>query len=361
MNQETIKTKFNFSAIEPRSASVPQPVERKSFGTGRYISFGEDNLYPNYLLGCYDQCSTLQSIINGLADYMTGNGFVSGQPELVINEKGEALGDLVRKCAVDYLIFGAFSLGVRRAKDKEIRFLDYHDPRSIRLNEEGDTAYYCKDWSVTSRRTVEAIPIFNPKNTNADVMELYVKNPTSRTLYGHPIWGSAIKEVQTAIEISTFHLSAILNNFAPSAIVNFNNGQPEEATQKDIEKRLNDKFSGATNAARLLVVWNETKDNAADIQRLSEDNFDQRYNALSKSVRENIFIAFRAQPQLFGADPEHTGFNSIEYQQSFKLYKTTVVRPLQSQIERAFAQLGDDFRFELAEFNIDFDTNTPEI
>lgn len=350
-----------FAVIKPRSASIPQPVEKKGYGAAKYVCYGDDNLYPNYLLGCYEQCSTLQSIINGLTDYIVGAGFASGDPLQVVNEKGETLGDIVRKATVDYLIFGALSVGVRRAINGDIKYLDYHDTRTIRLNEDGDTAYYCKDWT-SSRKNVVAIPMFDPKNLNEDRMELYVKHPASRALYGRPMWGSAVKDVQTAIEITEFHLSAILNNFVPSAIVNFNNGQPDEATQKDIEKRLNDKFSGSTNAARLLVSWNESKDHAVDIQRLVEDNFDQRYNALSKSVRENIFIAFRAHPQLFGADPERQGFNSVEYEQTFKLFKETVVQPLQSQIERAFARLGGQYRFTLAEFNIEFDNqSTPAV
>lgn len=348
-------TKFNFSIIDPPSASVPLPIEKKGYGAQKYISFGEDNLYPEFLLTCYEQCAVLQSIINGLADYISGSGFVSGNPDMVVNEKGETLLDVVQKTTVDYLIYGAFSLGIRRNNAHEIAYIDYHDTRTIRLNEDADMAVYCKDWAKSSSKKV-SIPIFNPKNTAQDRTEFYVKHPTCRHLYGLPIWNSAAKDVQTAIEIATFHLSAILNNFAPSAIVNFNNGQPAEEQQKEIEKRLNKKFSGAKNAARLLVCFNDDKEHGTDLQRLSEDNFDQRYNALAKSVKENIFISFRAHPQLFGADPERQGFNSVEYSQTFQLFKETVVHPLQRQIEDAFAKIAPQYQFTLADFNIEFET-----
>ena len=352
MKNEDKKTRFDFSIVEPRAAFVPKPVEKKNSSTAKYVSYGEDNLYPDYLLSCYEDCAVLQSVINGLSDYVAGSGFATGNEKLVVNEKGMTLVELVKKITVDYIIFGAFSIGVRRDKDGIIRYLDYHDPRKIRLGEDENKAYYCKDWERSTKK-VMCIDTYQ-KNPGADRTEYYVKTPISRGVYGRPVWAGAIKDVQTSIEISTFHLSAILNNFAPSAIVNFNNGQPEEEQQKKIEKKLNEKFSGTKNAARLLVCFNETKEHATDIQRLSEDNFDQRYGALAKSVKENIFISFRAQPQLFGADPERTGFNSIEYEQSFSLYKETVVKPIQQQIEDAFAKISDEFRFTLNEFNVNF-------
>ena len=359
-NNETQQQQMNFAVVEPRSAAIPKPVEKKSYGSGKYVTYGEDNAYPDFLLLCYEECSTLQSIINGISDYVAGAGFLTGDAERIVNEKGETYLSLVQRAVVDYIIYGALSVGVRRdAGEHAIKFLDYHDTRNIRLDEEADTAFFCKDWTKSTRKVVK-IPIFNPRNKAEDRSEMYVKAPASRSLYGRPMWGSAVKDVMTAMEISTFHLSAILNNFVPSGVVNFNNGQPDEDTQKKIEKRLNDKFSGAQNAARLLVCFNDSKDHATTMQRLAEDNFDQRYNALAKSVKENIFISFRAHPQLFGADPERQGFNSVEYEQTFKLFKETVVRPLQRQIEAAFATLGSEWEFTLAEFNINFGKEATE-
>ena len=144
----------NVVAIDLRQAVAPEPVEKKGYGTAKYVTFGEDNKYPDFLLHCYDECSILQSIINGLSDYVAGSGFVVGNAERIVNEKGETYLSLVQRCAVDYIIFGAFTIGIRRDKEHRIAFLDYHDPRTIRLNEDGDEAYYCKDWSKSNRRVI---------------------------------------------------------------------------------------------------------------------------------------------------------------------------------------------------------------
>ena len=247
-----------------------------------------DSTYDETLDGGDSDAVALQAVINGTADYIAGKGFVDPAAESkIVDEDGGTLLTLVQRCVADYLIFGALTIGVRRNSEKQIAALDYHDPRHFRLAEDGKTAYYCKDWARNSRKVV-AYPIFNPANKEPNSSVFYFKAPRCRTLYGLPMWSSATKDVQTAIEISTFHLSAIMNNFVPSAIVNFNNGTPDEATQKEIEGKLVKKFSGSKNAARLLVSFNDSRVNATTLERLTEDHFDQRYNALAKSCKENI-------------------------------------------------------------------------
>ena len=44
----------------------------------------------------------------------------------------------------------------------------------------------------------------------------------------------------------------------------------------------------------------------------------------------------------------------MEYENTFKLFKETVVHPLQREIEGAFASIGDEYRFTLNEFTINF-------
>lgn len=347
----------NLRAVEPNTVEVPLPVEKVVSGKD-YVTYGEDNRYPDALLHYYDDCPTLQSVINGLADYVSGAGIEGDKGAMVVDSKGGTLEELAKKVTMDYLIFGAFSINVLRSQFHNITELIYLDVRRVRLNEDGTTAYYQKNWDKYSVKNVRKYPIFSPTATdNSSVF--YYKNSRSRGVYGRPIWSSAAKDVQTAIEISKFHLHSILNNFAPSAIVNFNNGTPDDDEQHRIEELLNEKFSGSENASRLLLAFNDSKDNAVTLARLTEDNFDKKYDALAKTTKENIFISFRGHPQLFGADPERQGFNGIEYLQSFALFKATVAAPIQREIEKAFAKIGEVYTFTFNEFTIEIPEETP--
>ena len=65
----------------------------------------------------------------------------------------------------------------------------------------------------------------------------YFKGHITRGVYPIPKYNGALAAVETSTEISKFHLNNILNNFAASAVISFNNGVPEEDVKKKIEKR----------------------------------------------------------------------------------------------------------------------------
>ena len=63
------------------------------------------------------------------------------------------------------------------------------------------------------------------------------------------------------------------------------------------------------------------------------EDFGERYKALSDHSRNQIFCAFRAIPLLFGFTADtNVGFSTDEFEQSFKLYNRTQIRPIQRLI-----------------------------
>lgn len=333
---------------------VPKPVEEVQRGKD-LVTFGEDNKYPQFLFGLYSDCSLLQSLVNGTSQYISGNGFTNEELDSVVtNQTGETLYDLAQKISLDYILFGAFSVQVRRNAFGDIVSLDYVDVQKVRLSDDGKTVYYNSKWERYAK-DIKTYKRFNPKE-KYDNSILYFRCPMSRGVYGLPIWGSAIKEVQTLVEISTFHLSSIKNGMHNPFCISFNNGTPTDEEQREIEELINEKFSGSSNAGKFLLAFNESKENALTIESLPDDNFDQKYLALKTTATESLMTAFRASAQLFGVSSQQTGFSSIEYQQAFALFNTTVVKPLQRQIEQAFAMLG--YEVEFAQFEVDFEDGT---
>jgi hypothetical protein len=122
-------------------------------------------------------------------------------------------------------------------------------------------------------------------------------------------------------------------------IINFNNGQPNDEQKLEIEKNINEKFSGYQNAGRILISYNDSDENKTTIERLSGDDFDDKYQALAERSKNQIFTSFRATPNLFGDPSSTTGFNSQEYMESFSLYNKTVVHPIQNAIIEAFNKI----------------------
>lgn len=333
---------LNFSLLDSQVKVVPTFVEKVNTGKP-YLNYGDNNQFPQYLWNLYLRSALLQSIINGTTDYAVGNQIIYSQDAIIqrlkdeANKDGETLDDIIKKLIVDYLIFGGFALQIIYNKVQEISEIYWLDFRNVRLNKDADKAYYSEDWIKHSNDYIE-YNLFNP-NEKKGTCIYYFKGHLSRGVYPIPRYNGALTAIETSTEISKFHLNSILNNFSGNFIINFNNGQPTEDVQDIIEKKLKNKFAGADNAGKFMVSFNDSKDNAVTVERIQDDNFDKKYASLRTDTFKEIFIAFRAIPQLFGLNVDNDGFNKQEYIESFTLYNKTTVLPIQKDIIRCFNRI----------------------
>lgn len=342
MAETTQKMKFGF--FDSPVKVVPTFIEKENSGKP-YLNYGNDNKFPNYLWELYLRSALLQSIINGTADFAGGNGIIYSDNSVVsklkeeANQDGETLEDIIKKITVDYLIFGGFALQIIPNKMGEVNEIYWLDFRNVRLNKEGDKAYYSDDW-VKHANDFVVYDIFNPKEEKHKKSSVYYfKGHISRGVYPVPRYNGALSAIETSTEISKFHLNSILNNFSGNFIINFNNGQPSTDVQEAIERKIKDKFSGADNAGKFLIAFNDSKENGVSVERIQDDNFDKKYDALRTSTFKEIFVAFRAIPQLFGFSLEGTGFSKQEFLEAFEIYNKTTVQPIQRDIKKTFDKI----------------------
>lgn len=346
------KLNLAFAAVNQRLVeSIPENVTIT--GNTKYVYWGKDNKYPNYLYECYKNCPTLQSIINGYVDYIIGNGVSSA-----ILPKPNELQDwdeFLTSVAGDYILFGIAYIQVIRDKAGRIYSLEWLDSRYCRTDEDNNVVWYNPDFAKNYVRTNRQLcyPKFI-SDTNLPASIMIIKTQFSRETYGMPIWESAKKDVAVEMGITDFHLAVLDNNFSPSGIINFNNGTPEQEQQDEIERLVTKKFSGKDNAGRFMLAFNNGKDNAVTIEKFDSDNFDKKYDALSKKTKDNIYAALRANPQLFG-NTVQTGFNSQDYDQSFRIFNRTVIYPLQKRLVDGIDKiLGVKGSIKIEPYGIDF-------
>ena len=327
---------LRFSAIDPVIVkNIPEPVE-KEYGANSFMYWGSDNAYPQFLFDLSQNCAILSSIVQGVVDYVKGNSVNS---TIMSQEEAE---DLLEKSASDYAIFGVFYWQIIRNLAGKVQKIVWLDARYVRTDKDNNLFWYSENFGKRYGRTNNAIvyPRYNPDRIDLESV-ICVKTPNSRGVYGTPMWSGAITDAVIQTKIETYHLSELNNNFAGNAVISFNNGQPTDDQKREIEKLIAEKFTGAENAARFLLIFNDSKDNATTIERLTSDDLPDRYENLAKRTREQIFIAFRATPSLFGLATADNAFNNEEYQQSFKLFNRTVIRPIQTKITSSLAKLFD--------------------
>lgn len=347
-----MKDKLSFSVFELEKTAMPDGKETVRSGYD-YVSWGKDNRFPNDLYDMYQNSAILQSVINGTADYVFGSGVISAFD--VVNDKYETLEDVVKRCVFDLLIFGGFAIQLMY-KGGKVEAMYWLDFQKCRKSEDEKKVYYSDDWGKYAKKALE-YNAWTP-GTDKGTCIFYYKGHKTRGIYPVPTYIGALKSVKISTEISNFHLNNITKGFASNAVISFNNGEPDEDTKARIEKDVKEKFCGTDNAGSFLLLFNDSKDNACEIAKIQDDKFDLKYDALAKSVKEDIFIAFRATPTLFGLPNENNGFSKQEYLESFELYNKTVVVPLQKDVERAFRSIGFVIKFKT--FKLDDTSKTEE-
>lgn len=348
MSEMTERVHVTFAALDSYvERHMVAPTEVLLTGRNR-VEWGPGDAFPDYLLELSRTVPSLRSVIKGTVDFIAGDGaeILPLNPYAaagVMNTKGDRITDQVRALARDYETFGGFVLQIIRGADGAPVEVYQIPVRYLRTNKENTVFYYSESWTGGGRRKILEYPSFYPftperwmrisdAERDRHAASILLVKADAEQVYPLPPYVAALKACEVERCIDDYHLNAINNGFTSSMIVNFNNGVPSDEVKEEIERAFSRKFSGHQNAGRIMFSWNSDKDNATTITEPKVEDFGDRYNALAKHCRQQVFTAFRANPNLFGIPTESLGFSSEEYESAFKLYNRTAVRPVQRLI-----------------------------
>lgn len=333
------KLDISFAAIDPYiEDNIIKNVQKEIKGQ-EYISYGDKNLYPQYLHDLYENVSTLKSIINGIADYVGGENITINIPEFKerINDE-ETVEDVVRQIAIDLSTYGGFALNILRNKMGNIACIYNLDFRNIRSDKKNTKFYYSDDWAKSYGRVKTVVyPKFDINKKDANSIFYYKMDKYST--YPSPAWAGAVVSAEILKHIGEFHLNSLYNGLSSDYVINMNNGVPSDDVKLEIEEAFNEKFNGFSNASRTMISYNPDLQHKTTVEAIPQNNFIDKYNSLLNTSIKDIYTAFRVAPALFGLPNENTGFNDNDLEQSFKIVNNTVIIPLQKIVKRCFEKI----------------------
>lgn len=347
--------RINLSLTPVANVTRTRFIEKQIQGKD-WVSYGNRNDYPEHLWRQYLQCPTNMAIIDAKTSYTIGDGIENYGTE-EINAAGETLNEVMTKAVFDFHLFGGFALQIIYNQLGEVLELYWADFSKLRINKQGNKIYWCDNWGGYQAQTkVIEYDAYNPNMTDKTTQIFYYRGASCRSVYPIPSYIAATDAIQTEIEILNYHLQSIKNGFAVNAIVNFNNGVPDEEERKTMENLINAKFGGSQNAGRTLISWNESKETATTVERLESDIFDKKFEQLRRDVQEAIFVAHRiTSGTLLGRLPANTGFTKNEFREAFSIFNRTVVLPYQREICTTLHKIYPDREFKIIPFYIEKD------
>ena len=371
-NRKTVSTKSKgnskISFVNLSTYTSPEIIETKN---KEWVEFGANNNYFQFLIDRYNGSATNNAVVNAISQMIYGKGLdatnSSKKPEQYARMISLFKKDDVRRLAYDLKLAGQCAMQVIYSKDKKsIEKVEHLPIETLRAEKCGaddkqiQAYYYHPDW-VNAKPSDKPlrIPSFGLSKTPNAIEILYIKPyKAGMYYYSTPDYQGGLQYAELEEEISNYHLNNIMNGLAPSMLINFNNGTPDEEAQNLIENKIQQKFSGSSNAGKFILAFNDNKEAQADITPVQLSDAHNQYQFLSDESQKKIMVAHRVvSPMLLGIkDSSGFGNNADELKTASILMHNTVIIPFQELLTDAFDKI---LAFNGVSLNLYFKTLQP--
>ena len=331
------------SNIQEILLSKYEPVEaiEKENRSG-WIDYGNNNLFPQHLINLYHNSPIHNALTNSIAFMIEGQG------------TGTILDNALQGISFDLKLQGAFCAEVIWSMDftrvVQINHLPFENCRLAYDREEDEITgiWYSKDWANTRSKKgkPEFIPAFNPSIAQEQPRQVIYAHGMSAgsVYYPKPDYFGALNYIELSYQMGLYHVNNILNGLFPSFIINFLNGIPQKEEREAIRREWETRLSGANNAGKFLMTFNEDPTRAPSIEAFPLSDADKQYQFLSEETAKQIMVGHRVVSPLIHGIRDTTGFgsNKDEMLVGLEIFNNQVIKPYQRIIENVFTPiLGD--------------------
>jgi hypothetical protein len=324
----------NIITIKFAQAEQPRFEEKRAKG---YVEFGGNNNYPEYLIGLFNESPKHGAIIKSKTNYIFGQGWDGIEQKA--NTKGETWNQITKKCILDDELFGGYYLQViynLLGQIKDVYHLEYH---KVRTNKEQNEFQVKNDWADNKEKP-RHYPAFNIQDPTASQV-LFVKqyNPKS-DIYPLPNYFQGLNYIESDVQVSRHILGNAKDGFVATTLINLNGGEPAEEAKEAVERGIKKKFTGS-EGDRVVIMFNKSKDNSAEILPLSSTMLTKEdFTNVNNLIQQEIFACHQVtSPSLFGIKTEGQLGGSTEIRDAYTIFSNTYVNERQQAIEEIFNKL----------------------
>lgn len=351
------------------------PINRDS--SLGWVKWGSRNDYPQRLSDLYYGSVTHKSCIDFAVTAICGDGIdydaMEQKASELVPNYNYSWDELIERISLDYALYGSFAIQIIKNNDNKT-YSFFHQPfsdvRCSPRNKDGqiETYWICSDWTQTG--LYQPIELKSFAFQDVDEIKLgkaylFVYEGYSPDIAYYPIpnYISALKPIQTEIELQRYDLRSVTNNFSASGILTLNRVDDEKDRELLIQN-IQAMFTGADNANSLLINFkNNDEEEPATFVKIDKDA-DNSVNIFSDAndrVVSKIIAAHKiSNKALIGyeADSAMLGGEGNIINIAYNLYNKTVAnkyrRTIINTINKALAMNGVDTEIILKplQFNI---------
>jgi hypothetical protein len=307
-----------------------------------YITYGKNNSYYQFLIDNFNNSTTNGAVINNICRLIYGRGLSALDANKKPNEYAQLLSIIpkedLRKVIIDLKMLGQASFQVHYEKGHKSILKALHIPikqlAPSKCNKDGEIEkyFYSDNWNDLRNFPIKPLDAFG--FSKSDVEILVIRPYSVGMKYFSTVdYQGALDYCVLENKISEYLINDVTNSFAPTMIINFNNGQATDEQKAEIARRTEEKLAGSTGK-KTLISFNDNPESKTTIDAVPLNDAPQHYQYLADEARGKILVGHNVtSPLLFGI-ATNTGFssNADELKNSAILFENMVIRPFQELI-----------------------------
>lgn len=358
--------------------SVQLPSAKEKSGQ-QWISFGDNNLFPQYMNSLLQRSAIHRACIVSKATMVAGKGIefigydkLSTEAKaklktLIENPNGtdQSLNDLVYQWAYNSVGFGALSIELIKSVDKskytQINNIDVANLRSGKFNENGkvDEYFYSKHWDLVQKQA-EKPKVIKTVGNDQDMRNaiMYFRKPDlSNEYYGLPDYISALNWIEADAKMGEVQLNNITRGYAPSILIKFFKKPDSPEKEDEIVRAINRQYANNGDGAKAMIMFSNSKEDAPEVTPFEVKNFDDNLINLSNQTVQQILTVNRiTSPSLLGIPvPSGLAGGGTEMEAAYKIFDGVVITPeqifIEKCLEKALHRMGIFVRPKITKLN----------
>ncbi|MCX2474095.1 hypothetical protein OQZ33_07115 [Pedobacter sp. MC2016-05] len=312
----------------------------------KFTKWGDDNLYPNFLLKIYNQSAIHKGICNRKVQWIFDDGLVDKNGNDISTIKVNAidtLGDFVTKAVTDYVIFNTFASEVVYSfAGTPVNY--YHTPlHKIRPNNI-KSKFFVAEWFSNAKNLV-SFDRFVPFQNEDGLSKLFWSapyTPSVNEIFAEVSYSGAITSIVTDILIDEFFQNNITNGFSAGHIISTFKGMASDEQLRLATKKLERAISGV-DGVKFILDTNNQSDKGMEVKTIESPDYSGKLVEVLKKIERNIVAAHDGSSSLlFGIEKEGSLGNSSELENAYQIIKDNYVKKARIHIVSALNRLFSD-------------------
>jgi hypothetical protein len=354
---------MNNNIIQLSSYTAPVIVENNR---NEWVEYGEDNNYYQFLIDRYSNSATNNAVINNICRLIYGQGLTATDSAMKPNEWAQLLSilkeDDLRRIIFDLYALGQCALQIHYDKGHKAITRAFHTPiqllRPEKCNKDGDIVgyFYSDNWTDPKKYVPKRFDAFGTSKKEVEILYL-APYSAGMKYFSNVDYQGGIDYALLEEKIAEYLINEVSNSFAPTTIVNFNNGTPTDEQKDEISSQVIGKLTGS-KGKKTLISFNENENTKTTVDTIPLNDAPEHYQYLSDEATFKILRSHNVTtPLLFGVSVA-TGFssNADEMKTGALLFENMVIKPKQQMITEMLKKV---LSFNGVSLNLRFKTLNP--